>query len=142
MNKKFTLSLAIITCSLAVLLGCSSTPENASSNGKESFISILKQGIAVGKTGSNIIKAVDNQCQQQLKNNPQYKNKLSALGGSYTQRKLRYNICDSVTDMAMDSISDEQLEKAVNNPNYQHQLINHAINSYLPVSYNKVVNKQ
>ncbi len=140
-NKLTTLSVSALACSLALLTGCSSTSANTNANGEESVRSILKQGIAVGKTGYRTIKTVYDECQQQLKTKPQYKNKLSSLGSAYQQRKIRFNICDSVTDMAMEAITDEQLEKAVNNPNYQRQLIDHAINNYLPVSFNKVVNK-
>ncbi len=141
-NKLTALSVAMIASSFILLTACGSTASNTTANGEESVRSILKQGIAVGKTGYRTIKTVYNECQQQLKTNPQYKKQLSALGGTYKQRKIRFNICDGVTDMAMEAISDEQLEKAVNNPTYQRQLINHAINSYLPVSFNKVVNKR
>ncbi len=139
-NKLTNLSVSALACSLALLTGCSSSNVNAS--GQESVGSIIKQGIAVGKMGSHVLKAVDNECQQQLKTNPQYKNKLSTLGGAYKQRSIRFHICDSVTDMAMDTITDEQLEKAVHDISYQRLLINNTVSRYLPVSFNKVVNKR
>ncbi len=135
-TKLAMLSFALIG-SFAFLTGCSSTSSNS---GEESVSSILKQGIAVGKTGYHTLQAVNKQCQQQLKTNGKYKAKIATVGNAYKQRKVRFSVCECVVDNAMESISDEQLEKAVGNPNYKAQLIKQSLNNSLNACVVKVVN--
>ncbi len=135
-NKFATLSVALIG-SFTLLTGCSSTPNN---NGEESVSSILKQGIAVGKTGYHTLQAVNKQCQQQLKTDAKYQAQIATIGNAYKQRKVRFSVCECVVDNAMESISDEQLEKAVGNLNYQNQLIKQSLNNSLNSCVVKVVN--
>ncbi len=153
-NQLTQLSLAVLACSSTLLLsGCIIAPDGedySTATGytqfadtpdtNESLSSILGQGIAVGMTGWDSLKGIDAQCQQKLKANFMYKDELADLGGKYTQRKVRFNICECVSDEAMKNISEEHLEKASKNPNYKRRLINKAVDNSLYACYNKVVN--
>ncbi len=97
--------------------------------------------LAIGATGWNTLEAIDNQCQQTLKTNFMYKEQLADLGGKYQQKNIRANICECVSDVAMDNISDDHLEKASKSSTYQRKLIEKVVEGALFACYDKVVHK-
>ncbi len=107
---------------------------------QESLSSILDQSLSISATAFSTLQGLDKQCQKTLKTNFMYKDELADLGDKYKQSHIRSNICECVTDDAMKNISDEHLEKASKNRNYQRKLVNDTVEGSLYGCYNKVVN--